>query len=140
MLQFWDYFEIIGGFVLMIVCIGGNLAGAYLRSYRESYFESAERILMCWLVITLVFCFFFIREEVNPMVVETAFITPLKGLIFGQLSVFVFALAVRRRIIGQRLICLEPQPWFTVTYEKEAVILASIQLILFAYWIFTIVR
>lgn len=136
----WDYLEVVGGFLLMIVCIIGNCGVAYLRSYEETYGDLIKRHLLGWLVITLVFCFFFVRKDVTPTLLEWAFLMPLKGLVGGQLLIWLWVLCVRHPPIAGRILVFDQYPRFVVTYERECILLCSIQTTIFIGWIYLMVR
>lgn len=138
-MELWDYLEVAGGFTLMIVCILGNFAWSYVVSYSQSRWQSCKRILMFWLITVLVFCFFFIRENANPMVVEMAMLMPLKGLIASQSILMLYLIITRTRLVANRLKVFEPQPRFTLTYENEAAFLVATQAIIGLAWIVAVV-
>lgn len=138
-MELWDYLEVAGGYALMIVCILGNFAWSYVASYSQSRWQSLKRILLFWLITTLVFCFFFVRENVHEMVIGGAMFLPLKGLIVSQSILMLYLTITRTRLVANRLKVFEPQPRFTLTYENEAAFLVATQTIIGLAWIVSVV-
>lgn len=138
MLGLWEYLEIIGGWLLMIVCIGANLAIAYLRGYEESILGTLKRMFLFWLITTLVFCFFFIRKNAEPMVVEAAMLLPLKGLVIAHVVLWLYSIVTVRGFVASRHLSFEPRPWWALTYEKEAGCLLLVHVAVIVGWITTL--
>lgn len=134
-MDLWDYLEVVGGIGLMIVCILGNFAWSYMAGYTQSRWQSFKRMLLFWLVTTVVFCFFFVRKNIHPMVLDGAMLLPLKGLVVSQSVLMIYLIVTRTKLVANRLKVFETQPRYTITYENEAAFLAVTQTIIGLAWI-----
>lgn len=134
-----DYFQIVGGWLLMLICITGNFAGAYLRSYVERRTATIKRMFVFIVATTLVFCFFFVRKDAKEEVLIPAMVMPIAGIVAGELVVLCWAIATNTRLHAKRLFDLTSLSKLTVTYEMEWVWLVLIQFGLLLKWILTVV-
>lgn len=138
-MDYLDYAKLAGGWFLMYLCLLGNFAGAYLKGYTETLMGTFKRYLVFTLATTVIFCFFYVKRSMDPVILTGAMLVPLQGLIVGQVLLLLYLVLTATTLIADRAKPFQNNGRFGLTYENELMFLATTHTIVIMSWLYTVV-